>query len=195
MNEIEIIRSQVAAERQRVAEVAALAPGGAPGARLTGSEAGLPTAGGARPTGGTTLGASQVSELRQASVDYLVWVLTRFEARDLALADLIRSRLAADDDTRRAAEDLLAHKGTSREALAKLEAALGGRAPATDPQWREFLEFLTREWRPRRDKLDALLERALQVTEWRAVSAIDADSILEERRRFARVKAALPPAS
>jgi hypothetical protein len=42
------------------------------------------------------------------------------------------------------------------------------------------------------EKLDALLARNLPVTEWRAISRIDADSIFAERARYARVKAALP---
>lgn len=42
------------------------------------------------------------------------------------------------------------------------------------------------------EKLDALLLRNAPVTEWRAVSRIDADSIFAERTRYARVKAALP---
>ena len=41
-------------------------------------------------------------------------------------------------------------------------------------------------------KLDTLLTRNLPVTEWRAVSRIDADSIFAERARYARLKAALP---
>lgn len=41
-------------------------------------------------------------------------------------------------------------------------------------------------------KLDALLTRNVPVTEWRAVSRIDADSIFAERTRYARVKATLP---
>ena len=42
------------------------------------------------------------------------------------------------------------------------------------------------------EKLDALLARNAPVTEWRAVSRIDADSIFAERTRYACVKAALP---
>ena len=42
------------------------------------------------------------------------------------------------------------------------------------------------------EKLDAMLARNVPVTEWRAVSRIDADSIFAERAHYARVKAALP---
>lgn len=42
------------------------------------------------------------------------------------------------------------------------------------------------------EKLDARLVRNLPVTEWRALSRIDADSIFAERARYARVQATLP---
>lgn len=41
-------------------------------------------------------------------------------------------------------------------------------------------------------QLDPLLARNLPVTEWRAISRIDADSIFAERVRYGRVKAAIP---
>ena len=41
------------------------------------------------------------------------------------------------------------------------------------------------------EKVDSLLGRSLPVTEWRAVSRIDADSIFAERARYTRVKTAL----
>ena len=40
--------------------------------------------------------------------------------------------------------------------------------------------------------IDALLTQNLPVTEWRARSGIDADSIFTERARYARVKATVP---
>lgn len=41
-------------------------------------------------------------------------------------------------------------------------------------------------------KIDPLLARNLPVTEWRAMSRIDADSIFDERARYARVKETIP---
>lgn len=41
-------------------------------------------------------------------------------------------------------------------------------------------------------RLDPLLARNLPVSEWRAISRIDADSIYAERARYARVKAVIP---
>lgn len=55
----------------------------------------------------------------------------------------------------------------------------------------EFLSAFDEGARNHFAKLDSLLTRNLPVTEWRAVSRIDADSIFAERARYARVKATL----
>src|SRR5579884_2938845 len=101
MNEVELIRAQLSLERQHAAAVShALSAAAAQGGdRLASRDA-----------------------FREASVDYLAWVLSRFEEREQVFHDLVRTRFAADDENRRAAEDIFALPGTSREALAKLEA-------------------------------------------------------------------------
>jgi hypothetical protein len=177
MNEVELIREQLATERQHAADVAracatALAAGGSQGTERLAS-----------------LGA-----FRQAGVEYLVWILTRFEEREQVFHDLLRNRFPAENPNRRAAEAALALPGTSREALVKLEAALGSIADADRgaARWTDFLRFFSGAWSARRDELDRLFERQAKVADWRAVSAIDADSIVDERGRYARVKATLP---
>jgi hypothetical protein len=57
----------------------------------------------------------------------------------------------------------------------------------------EFLQAFTQASRTHFERLDAMLTRNLPVTEWRAVSRIDADSIFAERTRYSRVKATIPP--
>jgi hypothetical protein len=57
----------------------------------------------------------------------------------------------------------------------------------------EFLRAFTEASRTHFERLDAMLTRNLPVTEWRAVSRIDADSIFAERTRYGRVKATIPP--
>jgi hypothetical protein len=57
----------------------------------------------------------------------------------------------------------------------------------------EFLQAFTEASRQHFERLDALLPRNLPVTEWRAVSRIDADSIFAERTLYSRMKAAIPP--
>jgi hypothetical protein len=42
----------------------------------------------------------------------------------------------------------------------------------------------------RRDAIDSLQQAHLRVTDWRAVSFVDADSIVEERTRYSRVQSA-----
>ncbi|HEU5442456.1 MAG TPA: hypothetical protein VFU61_01440, partial [Steroidobacteraceae bacterium] len=74
MNELEIIRRQLAVEQSHAAEVAnaCAAVFGSPGAAATRSEV-------------TTL-------FREACVSYLVWVLARFEECDQTLSELLGSR-------------------------------------------------------------------------------------------------------
>lgn len=176
MNEVELIRGQLAVERQHAAEVAracasVLAPATARGTeRLASLEA-----------------------FRRTGVEYLAWILTRFEEREQVFHDLLRSRFPADAANRREVESALALPGTSREALAKLETALGsGDLESAATRWGDFLRFFSGAWIARRDEIDRLFERQAKVADWRAVSGIDADSIVDERSRYARVKATLP---
>jgi hypothetical protein len=80
--------------------------------------------------------------------------------------------------------------------LAKLEAAL--RAGSDEGShsgarlWAEFRQFFDGAWRTRRDALDELFAQHARITDWRTMSAIDADSIFEERKRYSRVRASLP---
>jgi hypothetical protein len=180
MNEIELIRAQLATERQHAAAVAQAC---ATALAAAGSHA------------GESLAALRA--FRQAGVDYLVWILTRFEDREQVFRELLHTRLPADDPTRRTADETLALPGTSREVLSKLEAALAPTSvPSTgagaDPHWNEFLRFFNGPWSARRDLLDELFERQAKVADWRGVSGIDADSIFEERSRYARVRSTLP---
>jgi hypothetical protein len=122
-------------------------------------------------------------------VDYLAWILSRFEERDQVFHDLLRKRFATEDSDRRAIEAALALPGSSHEALTKLETALGG---ANDSGWTDFLRLFSSAWSDRREEIDRLFERQAKVTDWRTVSGIDADSIVDERARYARVKATLP---
>jgi hypothetical protein len=90
-------------------------------------------------------------------------------------------------------ETAFALPGTSREALAKLETALGATGGTdTATRWTDFLRFFSSAWSARRDEIDRLFERQAKISDWRTVSDIDADSIVDERNRYARVKATLP---
>ena len=160
MNEVQLIRAQLSLERQHAAEVVRACADAL--------------------AGGTG---------RLAGVEYLAWILSRFEERDQVFHDLLRKRFIAEDPNRRAVEAVLALPGSSRDALAKLETALGS---ANDSAWKDFLHFFSDAWSTRRDDIDRLFERQAKVTDWRTVSGIDADSIVDERARYARVKATFP---
>jgi hypothetical protein len=172
MNEVELIRKQLSLERKHAFDVAS-----------------------ALSTAGAGSDEHHLEEpFRAASVDYLVWILTRFEEREQTFHDLLE-RVSVNDAERRAAEQSLALSGTSREALSKLEAALGSEAGSLIERvgrWTDFQHFFTGPWSARRDALDALFSKQAKVTDWRTASGIDADSIFEERTRYARVRAALP---
>jgi hypothetical protein len=178
MNELEIIRSQLAIEQAHAAEVVDAC------AAVFGRTDPVPS-------------ASDASPFREASVSYLVWVLARFEERDQTLTELLASRQAAGGSAAAGAQQLVSlvgRSGTSREALSRLEAALrAGESPAARAGWQEFGRFFNSAWAPRRAALEAALVEHLPVADWRAVCAIDADSILDERNRFGRVAAQLPP--
>jgi hypothetical protein len=163
MNEVELIRAQLRVERQHAEAVA-------------------------RPC------ASAHAAVSVDAIEYLAWILTRFEEREQVFHDLIRKRFAADDPHRQAVEATLGSPGSNREALAKLEAALGAGADAhtTALRWSEFLNFFSRAWVTRRDEIERLFQIQAKVTDWRTVSAIDADSIVDERARWARVRATMP---
>jgi hypothetical protein len=176
VNEIQLIRQQLDTEREHAGCVARACA------------AVLGRAGAAPPASGSPLEA-----FRQACVDYLVCVLAWFEERDRRLGALINS-WGPEHPKRDALDEALARRGRSRDALERLEAAfaqLPG-AEASRNLWAEFAHFLHGPWSSRRDALDALLAASPRSAEWRQVSGIDADGILEERARYARIEKSLP---
>jgi hypothetical protein len=78
-------------------------------------------------------------------------------------------------------------------AFAVTRLAWNTRAPAADAaqdRWREFLRAFSDQATKHFGSLDPLLTRNLPVSEWRALSKIDADTIFTERTYYGRVKAA-----
>ena len=173
MNEIQLIRRQLQTEREHLGAVAracasALGKGSAPGA------------------------GSALEAFRQASVDYLVCVLAWFEERDRRLAALV-GQYGPEHPTRDALDAALGERGRSRDALEKLEAAFAlGDQPGPRNLWQEFAQFFDGPWSRRRDALEQLWSHNTRPAEWRQVSGVDADGVLEERMRFERVVQALP---
>jgi len=176
VNEIQLIRNQLVEERKHASAVA-----NACATALAAIAADAVTSG------------SPLAEFRQACVDYLVCVLAWFEERDQRLADVLRARLKPEDLVRHTLEEVLSCRGRSREALEKLEAAVAGTGGDRGDGWQDFLQYFNSVWSARRDALDALVAADSRTADWRAVAGIDADSILEERQRYALVCARLPP--
>ena len=176
MNEIPLIRSQLDTERAHAGAVAR-----ACAAALGRSDAHAPASG------------SKLEDFRQACVDYLVCVLAWFEERDRRLAGLI-GQYDPEHPTRAALDAALGLRGSSRDALEKLEAAFAGanEAGASKNLWQEFAQYFAGAWASRRDALDALLVANNRPADWRLMGGIDADGILEERARYARIVKALP---
>ena len=171
MNERDIIRTQLATERIHAAQVANACASiyGAAGA----AEAHTP--------------------FRDASVEYLVWVLSRFEQRDELLAELIERTApgsAERADLPGELATLAGHTGTSRQALTRLEAALAAAPQTAGATWQAFAQFFNTVWCQRREAIESQFAKLPRIAGW---CAVDADSILEERARYARVAAQLPP--
>ena len=179
MNEVELIRNQLALERAHVGAVANACANAMQG------------------DAGAVATDDSLGQFRRACVEYLACVLAWFEERDQRLTDLLQTGFPSTDPTRRAVEEALGRRGRGREALAMLEAACAGTTAsgsAGRQGWREFAEYFNGVWSTRRDALDALLSTNSRATDWRTFGGIDADSILEERRRYAQVCVQAPAA-
>ena len=166
VNEIELLRSQLATERRHVREVAsacAAASLGAPPAPA----------------------AAAPAAWRGACREYLGCVLEWFDERDARLAKL-RARLPAGEADR-AAVAALGAGGGAREALERLAGE-----SAEHQSWQDLARFINGPWDTRRAAVEALLATNPRVADWRAFAGIDADSICRERALHARCRAALP---
>jgi hypothetical protein len=169
MNEIELLRNQLATERLHVREVASACAA-------------------ALAAGPQAQGDAALETLRGACGDYLALVLDWFDRRDARLGELYAQRPPADAGrTALAALDLA---GRGREALEEMT-ALG---PARE-SWQALARFIHGPWDERRGAVEALLASNQRVADWRVFGGIDADSVCQERALYARVRAALPSGS
>lgn len=168
MNEIELLRAQLATERRHVREVASSCA--------------------AAGRSGTLASAGAASTAwSQACAEYLGCVLDWFDERDARLAALY-ARLPAGDADRKAVAALGAG-GRGREALERLAADDAHRG------WQELARFINGTWDTRRAAVEALLATNPRVADWREFGRIDADSIGRERALYARCRATLPAGS
>ena len=166
MNEIELLRDQLATERRHVREVASACAA-------------------AHVSAPPAPGDAALEALRGACGEYLGCVLDWFDRRDARLGALYARRPPADAGrTALAAVDLA---GRGREALEKLTA----RGPARE-SWQALARFTHGPWDARRGAIEALLASNQRVADWRVFGGVDADSVCHERALYACVRAALP---
>ena len=169
MNEIELLRNQLAAERRHVREVASACAAAHTGARPAPGDAAL-------------------EAFRGACAEYLGCVLDWFDRRDARLGELYARHSPADAGQRALAA--LGMAGRGREALEELEA----RGPAGG-SWQALSRFIHGPWDARRGAIEALLASNQRIADWRVFGGIDADSVCHERALYARVRAVLPSGS
>lgn len=135
MNELDIIRAQLAREAVHVGETL----------RILARRA--------------DQGTSSRPELLEACATYLQFALTRLDA------------------------------GVCAEAQQQLLAARAGSGSDAARLWRRFAEFFELEWSKRQVRIEAATNLDGSIAAWRAAAPIDADSILQERERYARITA------
>ncbi len=178
MNEIEALRAQVGLERRHMAAVKnALA------AVLAASP--------------DTSAAGFCSRC----CDYLLYIVRRFNAQDQAHVDTLLPRIPADaKPDREVLVDLGRALELSRAALDALAQARerlrdGGPADAFYEACRRYVSFYDAELKTRKHGFYHLMDAHYGVAEWRKVSMVSADSVLEERRLFAAAREAAPPSA
>jgi len=176
VNELEFLRQQIATERGHMAAVRS-----------------------ACATALEQAGTPPDPEFLGHCADYLVFIVARFNEQDRTHAGQIRPRLDVGDDAgRRAIDDLLGALEQSRAAISRLATAAadwrGGRADdaALVAALREYLAFYASVLATRRHSLQPWFDAHYGIAEWRRAAGVDADSILEERERYARVADSLP---
>jgi hypothetical protein len=109
------------------------------------------------------------------------------EVASACLAALDNGSFAARSDFAAACADYFAF------AVTRLAGTTRAPSAATDEEsWREFLRAFHDQATNHFGALASLVTRNPPVSEWRALSKIDADSILTERTYYGRVKATVP---
>lgn len=177
MNEVEFLRNQLALEERHLEEVRGAC------------EAAIAAA----------IQQTRLDELCRAGARFLCVVGERSTLRDGAHCELLRARLAPEDEANRGiVAELEATVGSRRAAFVALGAALEQRRadalPAAEfvAACREQLAALDAPRAKRPHMIAHLLDRHYGVADWRRASFVDADSILDERERYERVRSKLP---
>lgn len=181
MNELAFIRAQVATERRHMAAIRSA---------LTAALAPIPD----------TTAASVRDSFFQVCADYLVYSVGRLNAQDQAHCDQLRPRVPRSDASAHGAlEALQARLEQSRAAIGELSQALNARrsgsldAAGLAAAAERYVAFYQAVLAPQRHRLSHLLDAHYRIEDWRSASWVDADSVLEERSRYAACIAQRPP--
>ena len=121
--------------------------------------------------------------LRQAGAAYLARILGWFQERDARLAQMAQRR--PPDEPGRSLAASLDSAGDSAAALALL-------APPRGEDWPALARFLGGPWSQRREALEQWLRAHARVADWRTVTGLTAEVILEERGLWSRAEPLLP---
>lgn len=133
--------------------------------------------------------AAGLGETCRAATAYFLYSARRLHAQDQAHCLLLRPRVPRTDTASHALlDDLEQTLQRSRTALRDLEASVDPVAGT-----RAWLDFIDDVLGKRRHGLEHLFRELYTIDDWRASACVDADSILEERERFAAACAAFPP--
>ncbi len=177
MNEQEFLRQQVILERRHMSEV------------KNACEAAI----------NAGFEEESLEEFCRSCVHYLVFILDRFNAQDQKHSDLLRPRLAPEESSYLPVlDDLDVALASSREATLRLSTALearrAGKLSAAELIYeaKAYIEYYNKTLRKRQHGISPLFERHYTIADWRAASFVTADTILEERERYAAVTARLP---
>ncbi len=129
----------------------------------------------------------------EAASEYLEFALSRRLQRVRKLAALLSTRATTDNGA------MAARAQESRRIVSHLEqaaaAASSAAAAATSHvlRCRKLLDLYSSSLLSGDATLTASLAAQLEIEDWRALAAVDADSILKERSRYAAVAATAPP--
>lgn len=194
MNEAQLIRAQLAAEREHLREVAfwCAAARSAPAVR---------SRAGGSPTAVAWRSAEISQEFIMSCINYLLFFMKQEQARGAACLELSSRapdspRDAADPHTPPRLHGALAPLRAALAAVTTALAELGSTSEAYRPGRAGGPEILAQLCRcaalverltESRLALEALAERRYTVEDWRRVAHVDADSILEERKLRAEV--------
>lgn len=136
-----------------------------------------------------------------ACADYLHWSMARLHRQDQRIHDLVRERIAADDDAGRERLAALDRQQERSRALADdlhraaqlLRNAGETGVPAFEAAARDYAAAFAKLVVPGRNPLFEYTDRLLTDADWQEIAGVTPQIIAEEESLFGSVQAAAPP--